>query len=237
MEHIKTILFDLDGTLLPLKSDQFEHAYLGSVTQFTKHIVEPKQLINALWNGTSKMIASKDAAMSNKEVFYKSFVDDLGVDLVAQLEDVLDDYYNSDFEVVKDYTYVCSLMVESVAYLKGKGYDLILATNPLFPKLATDKRIEWAGLELDDFIDITRFEKNHYCKPNLEYYEEIMHSNNLDPKTCLMVGNDVEEDLVAAKLGMKTFLITDDLIHRGDDVSCDWQGSRLEFLEKIKEVF
>ena len=42
---------------------------------------------------------------------------------------------------------------------------------------------------------------------------------------CLMVGNDTGEDLVAAAVGMKTFLVEDRLIDRGrGHFPPDWRG-------------
>lgn len=56
-------------------------------------------------------------------------------------------------------------------------------------------------------------------------------------KKCLMIGNDVEEDMMTSQFGMQTWLLTDNLIHRGSDYQCDWSGSRRDLLKKIKELF
>ena len=70
-------------------------------------------------------------------------------------------------------------------------------------------RIKWAGLDAEDFELITTYEDNCYCKPNVDYYRTILEQFHLRPEECLMVGNDVEEDLAIRKLGVKTFLVTD----------------------------
>ncbi len=235
MDEIKTILFDLDGTLLPMEGSDFEKVYLGSISDFTKDIIEPRLLIEALWKGTNAMVACQDNTRVNIDVFYETFESLIGSAKKIELDAVLDDYYSTHFDVVKVITEQSEAMKESVQYLKGKGYQLILATNPLFPKLATNRRIEWAGLSLEDFDYVTRMETSTSLKPNLAYFEEIVFKNNLDPKTCLMIGNDAQEDLVASQLGMKTWLITDNLIDRGSAYDCDWQGTRNEFILKLKE--
>ena len=52
-----------------------------------------------------------------------------------------------------------------------------------------------------------------------------------------MVGNDVQEDMIAASLGMKVFLLTDNLINRtGEDISCYPHGSFPELLTFIREL-
>lgn len=239
MENIKTILFDLDGTLLPMDRDGFEKAYIGSFAAFTNEFITPEQLGTALLSATHELVSNTEKTAVNEERFFKIFRGYLEQDAYDKLHAAMDAYYDEHFDVVKEMTKVSNAMVESVAYLKSKGYDIILATNPIFPRVATDKRIAWAGLDLEDFKDVTRFEENHFCKPQLAYYQEIIEDNQLDPETCLMVGNDVEEDLIAAQLGMKTMLLVDDLIHRNPDeaIVCDWQGTREAFLDKIKELF
>ena len=102
----------------------------------------------------------------------------------------------------------------TVRKLKEKGFSLVLATNPLFPAVATESRVKWAGLSVDDFLLYTTYENCHYCKPNPKYYEELTKRLSLDPKECLMVGNDVEEDMIAETLGMRVFLLTDCLINK-----------------------
>ena len=57
-------------------------------------------------------------------------------------------------------------------------------------------------------------ERMHFCKPNPAYYQEILELLGAKAEECLMIGNDVEEDMVAATLGIKTRLVTDLLISR-----------------------
>ena len=48
----------------------------------------------------------------------------------------------------------------------------------------------------------------------------------MSPEECLMVGNDVDDDMVASELGMKVFLLTDCLINKnGLDVNAYPNGS------------
>ena len=61
---------------------------------------------------------------------------------------------------------------------------------------------------------MTTYENSCFCKPNPAYYEEILSKLGLDAGDCVMVGNDVQEDGAAAKLGMRVFILTDCLIDR-----------------------
>ena len=49
-----------------------------------------------------------------------------------------------------------------------------------------------------------------------------------------MVGNDVSEDMVASKVGMKVFLLTDNLVNKtNEDISVFPQGSFEDLLKYI----
>ena len=73
--------------------------------------------------------------------------------------------------------------------------------------------MRWVNLFEDDFACVTTYEDFSYSKPNLGYYREIVDRLELDPARCLMVGNDVGEDMVVLEMGMKAYLITDCLIN------------------------
>ena len=97
---------------------------------------------------------------------------------------------------------------------------MVLATNPIFPRIATENRIRWAGLGPDDFALITTYENSTYCKPNPAYYREILEKLGRKAEECLMVGNDVVEDGAAQRLGIPVFFLTPCLINpQGKDIS------------------
>ena len=129
------------------------------------------------------------------------------------------------------------MAAQIVGWLKKKGIRVVLATNPLFPSIATENRIRWAGLQPEDFEYFTTFENSHYCKPNPDYYREILEQLSLKPEECLMVGNDVREDMVTEQLGMKTFLLTDCLINKENiDISQYPNGGFAQLHTYLKEL-
>ena len=114
------------------------------------------------------------------------------------------------------------------------GLKVALATNPIFPKVATESRIRWAGLEPEDFELYTSYENIGYCKPNPDYYREIVKRLGVEPEQCLMVGNDVSEDMVAETVGMKVFLLTDCLINKEQkDINQYRRGSFDQILKRL----
>ncbi|MBQ8618743.1 MAG: HAD family hydrolase [Clostridia bacterium] len=223
---LTTILFDLDGTLLPMPDQElFLRAYMkGLAAKVALHGYEPKQLIDVVLKGVGAMIKNGGAA-TNETVFWNVFCGVFGEDARKDMP-VFDEYYRNEFQQVSKTCGCDARAAKLIAALKAKGYRLVLATNPLFPAVATQSRIRWAGLDAEDFALVTTYENAAYCKPSLEYYKEIVEKLGLDPSECLMVGNDVGEDMVAGKLGMKTFLLTDCLINRvGADIESYPHGS------------
>ena len=213
MSKITTVLFDLDGTLLPMVQDRFAEAYFKLLAvKLAPRGYDPKELISAIWSGTRAMIAN-DGTRNNEEAFWADFTARFGQEAREDLP-IFDEFYRKDFLLVRE---VCGFhpdAAKAIRILRDKGIPAILATNPIFPAVATANRIRWAGLDPSDFELITTYENSRYCKPNLEYYKDILSSRGLRPEECLMVGNDVAEDMITASLGMEVFLLTDCLINK-----------------------
>jgi len=233
---IKVILFDLDGTLLPMDQDKFVNAYLGKMARkLAPHGYDPDMLIKGIWKGTGAMVMN-DGSTTNEDVFWHVFSGILGRDTRAD-EPLFVAYYENEFQTVKNDCGFDPRAAETIREIKAMGYQVALATNPLFPAIATLSRARWAGLDPADFQLITTYENSRHCKPNLEYYRDILATLDVCAEECVMVGNDVGEDMIAEKLGMKVFLLTDNLINKsGKDISGYPQGSFPELLKFIREL-
>ncbi len=213
---IKGILFDLDGTLLPMDQDTFVKAYFkGLCGCVAAHGYKPDELVKFIWGGIASMVAN-DGSETNEEIFWKVFTDVYGENALKDKK-YFDEYYKNDFDKVKDSCGFNPRVKPFIDSLKTKGVKLALATNPLFPQVATKARIGWAGLEPKDFRLYTTYENSRHCKPNLDYYRDILNELNLAAEECVMVGNDVAEDMIARQLGMKVFLLTDCLINKNNE--------------------
>ena len=232
----KAILFDLDGTLLPMDQEVFVRDYLGRMAAFlAPHGYDPQLLTKAVWAGTGAMVKNDGKAI-NEDVFWQVFNSAVGRDAKQDLA-LFEEFYRTEFQKAKDSCGFNPAAVEAIRQIKDMGYRLILATNPLFPAIATYSRIRWAGLNPEDFELVTTYENSRFCKPNPDYYREILGKIALDCSQCLMVGNDVGEDMVAGKLGMKTFLLTDCLINKdAEDITQYPNGSFPELLHYIRSL-
>lgn len=231
----KNYFFDLDGTLLPMDMRVFTEAYLRSFCdRFTGQLsLDAKTLVNALWTGTGAMIKN-DGECLNSEIFWRTMSRCCGKDLRGYSDD-FDDYYRSDFDEVKRATTLQPLSAEVIRTLKARGVKLIIATNPVFPRAATFARLRWAGLDPNDFDYVSVYDNSSACKPNLNYYYEICSVCSIHPEDSIMIGNDVDEDMVASRLGFDTFLVTDCLLNRsGKDYSVYKHGSFADLYDFIQ---
>ena len=210
----KVILFDLDGTLLPMDNDEFTRGYFGLLAAKLAPLgyTDAKALIAGVWAGTAAMVKN-DGSRPNCEAFWETFAG-LFPQYVPEHRSVTDDFYAHEFAGAKRFTGENPLAKPLIDGLKAAGHTVVLATNPIFPKIGVETRLGWIGLKASDFALVTTYENMSCSKPNPAYFTAIAKRLDADPKDCLMVGNNVDEDAVAAgKAGMETLLVTDCLIN------------------------
>lgn len=226
-EH-KTVLFDLDGNLLPMDMDNFIKIYFGALAQYmAPYGYEPEGFIAAVWAGTKAMVKN-DGAMTNEERFWSTFAGHLGDDIL-KYKDTIDAFYTGDFNKAKASTWDNPNAKRAVAAARKIADRVVLATNPLFPPCAVKTRLSWIGLTPEDFDYVTTYDNSHYCKPNPKYYTELAEKLQLESKTTLMIGNDIDEDGAAAVAGFDVFITTDCVLGNTDNLK-NFQNGTFEKL-------
>ncbi len=232
---LKMVLFDLDGTLLPMDQEAFTKKYFGLLAaKLASWGYEPEELIDAVWQGTVAMVKNT-GEKTNEAVFWDSFAGHYG-ERVREDMPVFEAFYHKEFSGAKTACGFEPMAAETVALVKAMGLRTALATNPLFPAIATQNRIRWAGLQPEEFEYYTTYENSCFCKPNPQYYQEIAEKLGVQPQDCLMVGNDVKEDMIAQTLGMQVFLLTDCLINKEQrDISAWPHGGFRELQMYVEE--
>jgi FMN phosphatase YigB (HAD superfamily) len=233
---IKLIMFDLDGTLLPMNQNEFVKIYFEGLTnKFIPKGYEPKKLMESIWLGIKEMVKN-DGSILNEKVFWNKISSIYGNKIYDEIPS-FEEYYLTDFIKAKEACNFTNKANEIIKLSKKLGYKVVLATNPIFPSVATKQRIKWAGLEESDFELVTTYENSTSCKPNLRYYQEIMNKFNVTPEECVMIGNDATEDMISKELGIKVFLLKDCLINsKNVDISKYPQGSFEELEIFIKNL-
>ena len=205
---LNTILFDLDGTLLPFWQDDFIHTYFEALVACAAPMgYDGKQLIDAVWKGTAAMVTNS-GSVTNRQAFWEVFTRELGIAAMA-LESILNDFYAREFDAVRSVLREPADHSQLIAGLRRKGYQVILATNPIFPAVAVATRLGWVGLTEGDFDYITTYENSRHSKPNPDYYRDILAHTGREPEECLMIGNNPVDDMAALQAGLSGYLVTD----------------------------
>ena len=205
---LTTILFDLDGTLLPFAQDDFIRCYFKALAgRLAPMGYESKKLTDAIWKGTAAMIAN-DGQATNRQAFWACFTQEMGIEALA-LEGLFNDFYARDFNEAKRCLQAEPDHGPLLQGLREKGYGLVLATNPIFPLVAVESRLGWVGLKAGDFDFITTYENSRRSKPNPGYYLDILQQTGRDAGSCLMIGNNPVDDAAAQKAGIQVYLVTD----------------------------
>ena len=234
---LKAVLFDLDGTLLPMDQKRFTKDYFGRLMRrICPFGYTPETFLAAMQAGIDAMV-DNNGSRTNEAAFWEAFAGICGREVLERLP-VFERFYEEEFDEVAPTCGYTPKAAETVRALTARGIRVALATNPLFPRIATEKRIRWAGLTPEDFELYTTYEDIGACKPNPDYYREVLSRMGLSPDDCIMVGNDVAEDMMAAaKAGIKGFLLTDCLINTpGADVNDYPHGGFEELDQYIKSL-
>lgn len=236
MSKYKAILFDMDGTLLPMDMDEFTKGYFHFLAKKLSGFgIESDKLIAAVWEGVSAMVIN-DGSVTNDKAFWTRFEKITGVS-----EEIIGDacleFYSNEFHEAKIFTQDNPLAREAVRIAHEKAPIVALATNPLFPMCGQVTRMSWIGLTPEDFDIVTSYESDSYCKPNPKYFLSVCDRLGVTPDECLMVGNDEYEDMyTASSVGMDCYLITDTSIKSEKHPWDGNSGSFKEFIEMLSEL-
>ncbi len=233
----KALLFDLDGTLLDIDMDYFLKHYFKKMMEMAalSGYANVEKLVGQVYKSTGAMIANQDPRLRNEEVFKEDFFSKWEYPR-KEFEGFFDRFYAEGFPQLKEKCRPFSGVPEMMEKVFKKGMKVVIATNAVFPFTALQQRLDWAGVGSFDYELVTSYELMHFCKPHHQYYEEIAGIIGENPQDCLMVGNDVGEDLPAKKTGMKTFLVEDMLIDNGSTLQADWRGRLQDLFAFIEEL-
>ena len=164
---IKAVLLDLDDTLLGNPTEQFIKAYLGSLSQ-TLGQSFPPEVMQGLLIATRAVAHKHDPQRTNEETFYEAIAPYLpsGRDGFAPH---VAEFYRTVFPGLRSYTTERTFVRGMVEWLIGEGYQVVVATNPFFPRVAIEQRLAWAGLPVDEITLalVTSLENILFIKPHL----------------------------------------------------------------------
>ena len=119
------------------------------------------------------------------------------------------EFYENDFDQARPEVKKPENLYTVLKELEQIGLRLVVASNPIYPRIAIEKRLVWVGVDPNDFELITHMENMNFVKPAPGYYQQICNMLGVLPENCLMIGNDPQNDMTAAGLNIRTFLTTD----------------------------
>lgn len=205
---IRALLLDLDDTLLINKMDDFLPAYLRLISGYAAERYEPEFFVSRMMAATQVMASNTDPTVTNEQAFWDEFSRLTGAD-PAGLIPFFARFYETIFDKLEAKTARQPQARSLVQWALHQGYRVVIATNPMFPRIAVDRRLAWAGIDDLDYHLVTSYENMHFVKPHPEYYQEILLRLGCAPVQALMVGDDWERDIrPASQVGLHTFWVS-----------------------------
>ncbi len=206
----RAILLDLDDTLLTNNMDSFVPRYLSLLSKYAAAHLEPSLLIQHLLAATDAMARNTDPTVTNEDAFWAEFSRLTGFDY-HEMTPFFTRFYQTRFDEIQSLTRSRPEARPIVEWAFQHGYAVVIATNPMFPRVAVDRRLAWAGIDDFDYDLVTSYEIMHFTKPHPNYYREILERLNCPPAEALMVGDDWERDILPARqVSIQTYWITPD---------------------------
>ncbi len=208
-----SLLFDLDGTLLDVHMPSFLETYFpclaprfgaeNDVPSFKKELLDAVRL----------MLQNKRDDRPLARIFLESFAAARGM-TPESADAVFRDFHRHDFDRLRPLTRPFPEARPLLEKALSLGYELAIATNPVFMAEPIESRIRWAGLEGIPWSFISSAENMHYCKPHPEYFTEVLDHLGRKPEECVMIGNDPAKDLAAHRVGITTYYLPGPQEHR-----------------------
>ena len=236
---LKAILFDLDDTLLGNPMDTFIPAYFQALTGFMAHLIPSEKLISELLRATRAMEKNDGTGLTNREAFASLFYPALGHEQ-AKLEPAFARFYAEEFPKLRALTQSQPEARPLLEWAFGRGLQVVIATNPVFPRTAIEQRLDWAGVPVSefDYALVTVYEDMHATKAHPAYYREILTLLGRQPDECVMVGDHWERDIgPAAQVRIPVYWIAGpDDAPPVDDVTLAGQGTLADLWDWLREM-
>jgi FMN phosphatase YigB (HAD superfamily) len=205
---ITTLLFDLDDTLLGNDMGTFLPAYFSRLPRYFAGTAGAERLVPEMLSATQAMLANPDPERRLIDVFSDCFSQGTGLardDWQARFNE----FYAGSYRELQAIITPRPEARQVVEWAFARGYQVAIATAPLFPLDAIHQRLRWAGLGDLPFALVASVDTSHFAKPRPEFYAEVLAKLGRRPDQALMIGNDWDNDIVpAAALGMKTYWVT-----------------------------
>jgi FMN phosphatase YigB (HAD superfamily) len=225
---MEAVFLDLDNTLFLFDEAAFYANYFIRIKPFFADLIPPEQFQERL-RRSLRALVQNDGRVPNSLCFLDTFCFRYRARLPAVWQRFLF-FYESEYDQIPVRGQAAPGLKAVISDLSRRGLRLVVASNPVFPLIAQQKRLAWAGLESKQFELMTHLENMSHVKPNPGYFQEIYEILQVSPERCLMVGNDPVNDMAAGCAGLRTYLTTDarNGNYRWSSVAADNQDSLVQ---------
>jgi len=232
--NVRALFFDLDGTLLQVEMHRFIPDYLADLASRFVDTVPPERFTRVAHRAVHHLLSGGDEQHTNRERYLGVIAAQLSINMEL-FEERLGEWIANGLERLAGHVTPIAAARPLLDHCFGLGIPVVLATNPVFPAAMIEARLAWGGLDGYPFDVITSYENTRYCKPQPEYFRDLLDILGVEARHCLMVGNDTEHDLAASAVGIPTFLADTYLVDRLDGAfRSDLRGSLADLLRLLK---
>jgi FMN phosphatase YigB (HAD superfamily) len=207
------LLFDLDDTLLDSNIESLVPVYFQKLAAHLADIVPPGQMLPELMRSTMAMYRNSRVDQTLEEVFSAEFYPALGTTRET-MADQIEQFYDEIFPSLQPLTRPRPEAISLVDWALSRGWDISVATDPLFPRKAILHRLRWAQLAPENYPYrlISDFQTFHFAKASVSYFEEFLGHLGWDGESpLLMVGDSIERDVIPARqAGIPVFWLKSD---------------------------
>lgn len=219
MDNITTIIFDLDNTLINRQKAAYER-----MKYFIREIEEFKDLDEMEIESIAQHFVLIDENGScNKTYMFARIKELYGLKINAE---ELGKRWNQDNATI---TYVYDDALETLTYLKEKGYKLAIITNG-DAYLQYQKAVNSGLSHLMDEIIVAG--KYKISKPDKRIYEVALEKLGSKPEECVFVGDTFHTDIIGAyRANIKPIWFVSDNLKQ-----CDVDIIKIKSLSDLKKI-
>ena len=197
------VLFDLDGTLLDIDGEGFLDAYVDALAAWwlPPDLDAFRQTVMA----AAVPIFADHAGQTNGEVFRTHLAAYLGIS-PGEVRQRMTRFHEQGLPSLGIAAHAIPDARACVTHCLELGLRIAVATTPIYMPEVIALRLRWAGLADLPWDLVTHSDVMHTCKPHAAYFAETAAQLGLDPRACVMVGDDPLQDGTARQAGMEVLL-------------------------------
>ena len=205
----KNYIFDLYGTLVDIHTDEDKKEVWEKLCLFYGYYgarYVPEELQSCYKRMTDCDCNKSDSHEAYPEIRIQDVFRELFVAKGIHPDEMLVIHAGQFFRVLTtEYIRLYEGVVKTLEALKKKGKNIYLLSNA--QRIFTEYELHM--LDIEKYFDGILISSDYGMKkPDLRFFQILMNKYHMDPKECIMIGNDERTDIEGAtKVGMDSYYI------------------------------